>query len=133
MLIAPADAKLSLNQKGALTPSELLRLPLIARELGSGTRTVIERRLASKRLKLPKPVLSLASTEAIKRAVLAGLGYALVSLRSIEWDVQAGRLRTIPIQGLEFRRPLHLLWLSDRTLSPTATAFSEMLPGPPET
>jgi DNA-binding transcriptional LysR family regulator len=128
VLIAPTEAKLPLNQKGALTPTELLRLPLIAREMGSGTRTVIEHRLASKRLKLPKPVLTLGSTEAIKRAVLAGMGYALVSLQSIKWEVQAGRLRTIPIQGLEFRRPLHLLWLTDRTLSPTAKAFSEMLP-----
>ncbi|MBV8584932.1 MAG: LysR family transcriptional regulator, partial [Verrucomicrobia bacterium] len=46
-------------------------------------------RLASKRLKLPKQVLTLASTEAIKRAVLAGMGFALVSLQSIEWEVQA--------------------------------------------
>jgi DNA-binding transcriptional LysR family regulator len=132
VLIAPTEAKLPLNQKGALTPTELLRLPLIGREMGSGTRTVIEHRLASKRLKLPKQVLTLASTEAIKRAVLAGMGFALVSLRSIEWEVQAGRLRTVPIQGLEFRRPLHLLWLTDRTLSPTAKAFAEMLPGAKE-
>jgi DNA-binding transcriptional LysR family regulator len=130
VLIAPGDAKLSLNPKGELTPAELVRLPLIAREMGSGTRTVIELRLASKRLKLPKPVLTLASTEAIKRAVLSGMGYALVSLQSIELEVRAGRLRTIPIQGLEFRRPLHLLWLTDRTLSPTATAFAQMLPRP---
>jgi DNA-binding transcriptional LysR family regulator len=130
VLIAPGDAKLSLNPKGELTPTELVRLPLIAREMGSGTRTVIELRLASKRLKLPKPVLTLASTEAIKRAVLSGMGYALVSLQSIELEVRAGRLRTIPIHGLEFRRPLHLLWLTDRTLSPSATAFAQMLPRP---
>jgi len=113
--IAPAGHPL-LGRRG-LRAAELCRHPLILREEGSGTRAVIEQALRRKRLKA-QPALALASPEAIKQAVMAGLGLAFVPRSAIELELKAGRVGILTLTDLTIRRPLHLQWLRTRQLSP---------------
>jgi DNA-binding transcriptional LysR family regulator len=100
--------------------------PLILREVGSGTRAVVERALRAKGLAV-KPVMSLGSTEAIKRAVVAGLGVAIVSSLAIGTELKAGELAVVPVGDLKIRRPLYRLELRGKERSPAAGRFLELL------
>ena len=96
------------------------------REQGSGTRAVVERALAHKGLSV-QPVMSLGSTEAIKRAVAAGMGVAIVSRLAISAELQAGRLAIIPVADLPIRRPLHLQQLRGKDKSCLVREFLSIL------
>ncbi len=68
--------------------AELREVPLVLRESESHTRTVLQRALGYE----PQPVMELASNEAVKRAVAAGVGVGVLSELSVAWEVDAGRL-----------------------------------------
>ena len=92
--------------KAAVTVREICREPFLLREEGSGTRAVVERALRRKGLKI-KPLLSLASPEAIKNPVAAGMGISIVSRLIVALELQAGSLGIIPLKDLTVQRPLH--------------------------
>jgi DNA-binding transcriptional LysR family regulator len=118
-----------LKQK-TVTIEAFLREPLILRETGSGTRAVVERALAGKGLEA-RPILSLANTEAIKRAVAAGVGVAIVSRLAIDAELAAGQLALVPIRNLSIQRPLHILQLRGKHPSPAAQACLRLFAPPP--
>ncbi len=109
---------------------KLKRLPFVVREAGSGTRVSTEKQL-KKALGFSfssfNIVAEFGSNEAIKQAVKAGIGCAIVSKRSIEDDVRFGRLRIISIKGVKLYREFYLVYHNSRTLSPLAEAFKEFL------
>lgn len=125
-LVAIAPAGHPLLKKGRVTVREICREPFILREEGSGTRAVVERALRRKGLKL-RPLLSLASPEAIKNAVAAGMGIAIVSRLIIALELQAGSLGIIPLKDLTIERPLHLQQVRGRSQSPGLAKFLAML------
>lgn len=104
---------------GSVQLDDLAKVPWISRELGSGTREVIEAAVAQRGLSL-KPMMSLGSTEAIKRVVAHGLGFALVSRMTVELELQMGRLVALEVEGLHIRRALHLV--TPRGKQPSAAA-----------
>ena len=125
-LVAIAPRGHPLLKQKRVTVRELCREPFILREEGSGTRAVVERAL-SKRGVAAKPVLSLASPEAIKRAVIAGVGVAIVSRLAIGCELQIGSLVVIPVNDLVIRRPLHLQKLQSKSPSPAVSQFLKLL------
>ncbi|WP_067434525.1 LysR family transcriptional regulator [Nocardioides jensenii] len=86
----------------------LAATPLVVREAGSGTRTVLERALADR--PTTEPALELSSTAAVRSAVAAGAGPAALSAHAVYDDLAAGRLVRIAITGLELPRLLHAVW-----------------------
>ena len=66
-------------------------------------------------------------TEAIKRAVGAGMGIALLSRFSVSEEVKARRLAALRIEGVPLVRPLHLLLPLARDVSPTVSEFVDFL------
>jgi DNA-binding transcriptional LysR family regulator len=104
-----------------------MREPLIMREVGSGTREVIEQALAQRGYEDVKPVVSIASTEAIKHAVAAGLGVGIVSSLSVEAELASRQVARVAVSDLVVRRPLHRLELRGKTRSPATEAFLERL------
>ncbi|WP_200951212.1 LysR family transcriptional regulator [Nocardioides sp. Root140] len=86
----------------------LAATPLVVREAGSGTRTVLERALAH--LATVDPALEFSSTAAVRAAVAAGAAPAALSVHAVHDDLAAGRLVRIAISGLELPRPLHAVW-----------------------
>ena len=125
-LVVIAPRKHPLLKQKLVTARELCREPFILREEGSGTRAVVERALGKLGLAV-KPVLSLASPEAIKRAVIAGVGIAIISRLAIGCELQIGSLVIIPVKDLVIHRPLHLQKLRGKSESPAAVVFLEML------
>ena len=99
--------------------AELGGAALVLRESESHTRAVLQRALGYE----PRPVMELASNEAVKRAVAAGLGVAVLSQLSVAWEVDAGRLSaaTCPDLGgprrvYSFRRLRHRRLPSEEAL-----------------
>lgn len=92
---------------------ELAGAALVAREPGSGTRIVLDRALAAAAPEVarPAPVLEFAATTAIRQAVLAGAGPAVLSAISVQDDLRSGRLVRVRIgDGLDLRRELRGVW-----------------------
>jgi DNA-binding transcriptional LysR family regulator len=111
--------------------------PMIVRERGSGSREAFESALAGVGLDLGgfRVVGEIASTQAIKQAVRAGVGVSIVSRRAVEDECRAGLLACVKLDGLRIARAFHLVTHRDRSRSPLAQAFlalvESQLPGIP--
>lgn len=99
---------------------------LIVREPGSGSREVVGQALAAQGIE-PARTLEIGSTEAIKQAVAAGLGVAIVSGATISDQVTLGRLKVVPMRDLQIERTLWQLKVSGRMDIPAATAFERLI------
>ena len=104
--------------------------PCILRESGSGTRAVVERAFARHEL-TPHTLMSLGSTEAIKRVAASGLGYAVLSKLAVAQELSDGRLVQLDIPELTFERPLHLVRLKERSIPAAVNAFMSLLKSGP--
>jgi DNA-binding transcriptional LysR family regulator len=92
----------------ALSDHDLLSLPWIVREHGSGTRQTFDRAMHGL---LPDLhiTMELQHTEAIKRAVEAGLGVGCLSRISLSEAFRRGSLVPLNVPGRDFRRELYLI------------------------
>lgn len=91
-----------------VSAATLAATPLVVREQGSGTRTVLDRALRG--LATAPPALELSSTAAVRSAVAAGAGPAALGAHAIGDDLAAGRLVRINVAGLDLTRRLHAVW-----------------------
>ena len=103
------------RRRRPVTASELAATPLVSREPGSGTRQALERALAralsgSSRRPIVETALELTTTSAIREAVLAGAGPAVLSTLAVSDALAAHRLVTVPTQGLGLDRTLRAIW-----------------------
>lgn len=125
-LVAIAPPGHPLLSEAPISAARLCREPLILREPGSGTRAVLERALRERGLTVA-PALSLGSTEAIKRAVSAGAGLAVVSRLALGLELETGRLAVLLLSDLSLRRSLHRLTRRGAFESRATRAFRELL------
>lgn len=95
------------------------QLPLIFREQGSGTRQTMEAFIQRKRIKVAKK-MELTSNEAVKQAVLAGLGFSIMPLIGIRNELRNQELQIIPIPGLPIKTTWSLIWLKGKKHAPVA-------------
>lgn len=101
------------RRRGKVAAEELAHTPLVLRESGSGTRTVLERALARHLKQQPMtPALELSSTAAVRSAVAAGAGPAALGAHAVQDDLATGRLVAVEVVGLNLKRVLHAVWLS---------------------
>jgi DNA-binding transcriptional LysR family regulator len=85
-------------------------LPLIYREAGSGTRHTMEKYIERNNLPITKK-FELTSNEAVKQAVIAGLGYSIMPLIGIKNELSNGDLQIIPVRGFPIKSNWNLIWL----------------------
>jgi len=97
-------------------------IPLIYREQGSGTRLVMERYIEKHKLPVRKK-MELTSNEAVKQAVIAGLGYSIMPLIGIKNELQDGDLQIIPVKGFPILSTWRLIWQKSKNFSPAADAY----------
>lgn len=107
------------RRRQPLSASMLAATPLVLREVGSGTREVLESALAEVGLNIT-PLVELGSTTAIKAAIESGAGAAVLSRLATEADVENGHLIQVPIKGLDLGRSIRAVWARDRQLSNSA-------------
>jgi DNA-binding transcriptional LysR family regulator len=96
------------------------------RETGSETKSLVERALASRGYRV-KPVMSLGSTEAIKRAVAAGLGVSVISGFAVGLEERAGALSVVRLADLAIGRPLYRVQTRNHKASHAVEAFNQLL------
>ena len=95
---------------------------MIFREEGSATRKIMEEYLLSQKIDIPKK-LELSSNEAVKQAIVAGIGESLMPLIGIRNELQLNQLYVIPHSGLPIRTTWQLIWLKNKQHSPAGKAF----------
>lgn len=101
-------------------------LPLIFRESGSGTRQTMSRFIESQDLTVVKK-MELTSNEAVKQAVLAGLGYSIMPLIGIKSELQNNELQITAINGLPITTNWSLIWLKGKNHSPVSVSLLEYI------
>jgi DNA-binding transcriptional LysR family regulator len=114
------------RRRGGVPPAELAATALISREAGSGTRSFFEKALRDQAgLERVPPLAELSSTTAIKAAVAAGAGPAVLSSLAVAAEISAGTLRPVTISGLDLKRTLLAVWPAGQRLrGPAADLYS---------
>lgn len=129
LLVAPPDSPVA--GKDQVTMAELTSYPFIMREKGSGTRRTIEKALEQvpdMRQNHPFSVIAeMGSTEAIRQAVKAGVGYSIISRRAVQKDVELGLMSSASLPELNLKRQFYLISPKQRHISPLATEFHQFM------
>ncbi|MDA8057087.1 MAG: LysR family transcriptional regulator [Actinomycetota bacterium] len=107
------------RRRRPITAEQLARTPLVAREPGSGTRAVVEHALA-RHAHAPVVGLELGSTTAIKAAVAAGAGVAVIGSSTVRTELESGRLVEVPVSELDLGREVRAVWRREEPLATTA-------------
>ncbi len=115
-----------LAKKKRISLEQLSRERLISREAGSGIRMTFERLLEEKGLKL-EPYMELGSGEAIKQAVMSGIGIGVLSTFSLKLELESKRLVLLNVEGLPIRRSWYAVHRRGKHLTPAALKFIEFL------
>lgn len=108
--------------RGPATAPSLAQAPFIVREPGSGTRAAMEEFFAVAGI-APPMAMEMASNEAIKQAVLAGLGVAFLSFHTAAGELARGELKALVLPGLPVVRRWHIVEREGAARSPAAAAF----------
>ena len=108
--------------------SRLAQEPLLMREPGSGTRMVAQDLFARSGL-IPRIRMELSSNEAIRQAILAGLGVAILSRHIFGLETGEKQLAILDVEGFPLERHWHLVYPVGRQLSPVAKAFMDYVRG----
>lgn len=122
--VAPMDHPLS--QAAELTLQDLTAYPLLVREPGSGTRKAGEDYLRQKRAHFAQTI-QVASLDALRESVVAGLGVALMPRHAVHLELQHGLLRELPVLELPLYRSWCVVHPRAKRLSPVAQAFFTFL------
>jgi len=128
ILVAPGNHRWA--QKGPVKLAELMREPFVLRERGSGTREVFENYLREeKEIGVAQFNIAgeLGSSEAIKEAVLAGLGVSVLSVHAVQRELASGLLREIPVVATRIERRFYLIRLKQFDLRPHHSVFIDFL------
>lgn len=127
VLVCGPDNPLA-RRRRALTARDLLELPMVTREAGSGTRQALAealRRALGAGAEPAEPVLVLSTTSAVRAAVLAGAGPAVISELAVADDLPSGRLVQVSVDGVDLRRRLRAVWAGPA--QPPAGAVRDLL------
>jgi DNA-binding transcriptional LysR family regulator len=125
-LVVIASPRHVLARQGHVSMARLAEEILVMREPGSGTRAAAERHFAALGLAM-RAGCEFGTNEAIKQAVRAGLGAAVVSAQTIELELQTGCLAVLPVEGFPIVRQWYLVHRTQYRLSAAAATFRDML------
>jgi DNA-binding transcriptional LysR family regulator len=100
--------------------------PFLMREAGSGTRMVAWEAFALKGYE-PKVRMELSTNEAVRQAILAGLGISILSRYTLGLDSENPQLAVLDVEGLPIERPWQFVYPVGKQISPTARAFMDLV------
>lgn len=104
-------------------PSELFsKKALIYREEGSATRNAMEEFINTISISSRKKI-ELTSNEAVKQAVVAGLGLSIMPLIGLKSELKNHEVKIIPTTGLPITTSWYIVWLKNKQHSPVSEAF----------
>lgn len=129
VVLAPANHPLAGKKKISL--KRLADEPFLLREPGSGTRAATEKVFAARGLK-PKVRMELGSNEAIKQAIMGGLGVSVLSRHTLALDAPMGQLAILDVEGFPIERYWYVAYPSGKQLSVVARTFFDYLKQAPK-
>ena len=106
--------------------AQLAQETFLSREKGSGTRSAMERVFAVHGVQ-PRISMEMETNEAIKQAVQAGMGLGILSLHSIELELETQRLTVLDVEHFPLMRHWFVAHRRNKRLSSAALAFKEFL------
>lgn len=115
-----------LASEGTVALSRVASARCLVRERGSATRRIVEERLYERDLRLELPV-EFGGIEAIKQAVMAGLGISWFSLVTVSRELASGALVRIPVRGISLRRTFFLVRNRSKQEGPAIRTFAEFM------
>jgi DNA-binding transcriptional LysR family regulator len=124
VIITPLNHPLA--EKSSLNAGDLENQLIIMHETGSAPRWAIEDYIGAHNISVKIP-LEISSNRAIKRAVEEGIGIALISRKVANEQIQAGRLKAIPISDASMYRKFYIVHHKDKYISETLQRFFDMV------
>lgn len=115
-----------LAQQQGLKLAQLENETFVVREQGSGTRIAMERFFTERGIEL-QTGMEMTSNEAIKQAVAADLGLGIVSIHTLELELEARRLVVLNIEEMPILRHWYVVHRRGKRLSPVAEAFRQFV------
>jgi DNA-binding transcriptional LysR family regulator len=115
-----------LTREPALTAQQVFAQPFILREPAAGTREIIETALRKRGLEI-RIAMELGTNEAIKQAVQAGQGIAMMSETAVRLERSAGLLAVLDVPDFRLTRSFKRLIVAGKPLSRAAAAFQSLL------
>jgi DNA-binding transcriptional LysR family regulator len=125
-LVVVAGSGSPLARMGRLPLERLAREPFVTREPGSGTRLAAEEVFREHGI-TAQISLELGNTSAVKEAVAAGLGVAILSRHALTQELRLRRLVVLNVEGFPVSRQWYVVHREDKRLSHAARAFMEFL------
>lgn len=124
VVVAPSDTSClpELGERDSLTPAELIRLPLLLREQGSGVRDLFEAALRAQGLPC-NPIWESVSTQALIAAVEAGLGLSVVPLALAQEALMHKHIRCVQVSNLNLNRELLVIRHRRKVITPGFRMF----------
>ena len=120
VVIAPTDHPLA--KSGRISLHRVLEESFIVREKGSGTRNAIERFLEQHGRHMTT-TMEMSRNEAIKHAVIAGLGLGIVSAHALEMEFKLERLAVLNVEGFPILKDWYVVHREGKRFSAAAEAF----------
>ncbi|MDH5425559.1 MAG: LysR family transcriptional regulator [Gammaproteobacteria bacterium] len=126
ILVPVAHPNHPLAGKKNISLKQLAEHRFLVREEGSGTRLVFDRLLKKNELVI-EPYMQLGSSEALKQAVMAGLGLAILSLHSLRLELAANKLVVLDVEGFPIKRRWFAVHLKGKQLSLVSRTFLDYI------
>jgi len=124
VVIAPLNHPLS--GSGRIPLQTLLKESFIVREKGSGTRNAIQIFLEQRGLTMTT-TMEMSRNEAIKHAVMAGLGLGIVSIHTLEMELALDRLVVLNVEGFPILKDWYIVHRAGKRFSAAAQTFKEFV------
>jgi DNA-binding transcriptional LysR family regulator len=124
IIIVSPDHRLAAMTK--LSPLDLEGQAMIMHEHGSALQMAMEKFLEEENIQISK-YLEFSNNEAIKRAVAEGDGIALISEKVAREEIEAGKLKALPLSGPQHTRSFYMIQSKDKSISPPLAGLLEMI------
>jgi len=125
-LVMVASPKHPLSSEKQLKLERFENEHFVVREIGSGTRSAIERFFTEHNVSFHTGI-EMSSNEAIKQAVEADLGLGIVSVHTLELELETKRLQILDVNDFPIRRHWYVIQRKGKRLSPVAQAFKKFV------
>lgn len=125
-LVVVAPPLHPLTKKRSIPLQSLLEENFLIREPGSGTRMAIDQLFADVGLQI-KPYMNLGSSEAIKHAVMSGLGLSVLSLHSLRLELAGNHIAVLDVEGFPLKRRWYAAYPKGKQLPLVARTFLDFL------
>ena len=118
--------KKSESNKEIKTADDLATLSLIYRESGSATRLAMEAYVKKYNIAVSHS-MQLTSNEAVKQAVMAGLGHSIMPVIGLKNEIKNQEVEALKMEGLPVVTDWNLIWLQNKALSPVAAEYLQYI------